>query len=153
MTILSPSFIHIQNDLIEVNNKGIIRNDQRVYLKLSNVSVSFPGDNKQYESNPSKVKKQIKFVTSNKQDQIVLQFLSDINGCKNDWIKDDTITSFITDSTKFYDKNKNELMNVKLMNLKNDRIDLILTGNVFNNKFGKFEHLNMKQMRMIDKNE
>ncbi len=44
-------------------------------------------------------------------------------------------------------------MNVKLMNLKNDRIDLILTGNVFNNKFGKFEHLNMKQMRMIDKNE
>ena len=57
MTILSPSFIHIQNDLIEVNNKGIIRNDQRVYLKLSNVSVSFPGDNKQYESNPSKVKK------------------------------------------------------------------------------------------------
>lgn len=49
MNILSPSFINIQNDLIEVNNKGIIRNDQRVYLKLSNVSVSFAGDNKQYD--------------------------------------------------------------------------------------------------------
>ena len=100
-----------------------------------------------------RMKNYIKFVSSNKHDQIVIQFLSDTNDCKNDQIKDDTITSFITDSTKLYDKNKNELMNVKLMNLKNDRIDLILTGNVFNNKFGKFEHLNMKQMRMIDKNE
>jgi len=79
--------------------------------------------------------------------------LSDTNGCKNDWIKDDTITSFITDSTRFYDKNKNELMNVKLMDLKDGRIDLILTGSVFNNKFGKFECLNVRQMRMIDKNE
>ena len=99
------------------------------------------------------MKNYIKFVSSNKHDQIVIQFLSDTNDCKNDQIKDDTITYFITDSTKLYDKNKNELINVKLMNLKNDRIDLILTGNVFNNKFGKFEHLNMKQMRMIDKNE
>ena len=73
MTILSPSSIHIQNNLIEINNKGIIRNDQQVYLKLSNVSASFPGDNKQYELDPSKVKKYIKFVPSNKQDQIGLK--------------------------------------------------------------------------------
>ena len=79
--------------------------------------------------------------------------MSDTNGCKNDWIKDDTITGFITDSTKFYDKNKNELMNVKLMDLKDGRVDLILTGSVFKNKFGKSECLNVRQMRMIDKNE
>ena len=79
--------------------------------------------------------------------------MSDTNGCKNDWIEDDTITGFITDSTKFYDKNKNELMNVKLMDLKDGRVDLILTGSVFKNTFGKFECLNVRQMRMIDKNE
>ena len=84
MNILSTSSIHIQNDLIDVNNKGIIRNHQRVYLKLTNDSVSFAGDNKQYESDPSKVKNYIKLVSINKQDQIVIQFLSDTNGCKND---------------------------------------------------------------------
>ena len=42
---------------------------------------------------------------------------------------------------------------MKLMDLKDGRIDLILTGSVFKNKFGKFECLNVRQMRMIDKNE
>ena len=47
-----------------------------------------------------RMKNYIKFVSSNKHDQIVIQFLSDTNDCKNDQIKDDTITYFITDSTK-----------------------------------------------------
>ena len=62
MSIVSPSSIDIQNDLLDVTSKGISHNNKTIYLKLSNVSVLFGGDNKQFESNPSKVKKYIKFV-------------------------------------------------------------------------------------------
>ena len=64
MSIVSPSSIDIQNDQLDVTSNGVVQNDMIVYLKLSNVAVLFGGDNRQFESNPSKVKKYIKFVST-----------------------------------------------------------------------------------------
>ena len=153
MSIVSPSSIDIQNDQLDVTSKGISHNNKTIYLKLSNVAVLFGGDNKQFESNPSKVKKYIKFVPTVANDYKLLQFLSDSNMSKNHWINDVTVTAYINEHTKFYDKNNVELTNVKLMDLKDGRVDLILGGSVFKNKFGTFERLIVRQMRIIEKTD
>ena len=112
MSIVSPSSIDIQNDQLDVTSKGISHNNKTIYLKLSNVAVLFGGDNKQFESNPSKVKKYIKFVPSVANDYKLLQFLSDSNMSKNHWINDVTVTAYINEDTKFYDKNNKEIKRI-----------------------------------------
>ena len=48
------------------------------------------------------------------------------------------------------DRMKNEVKNVRLMDLKNDSVDLMLIGCVLKMKFDEFEWLIVKQIRMIE---
>lgn len=153
MSVISPSSIDNQDDLL-CTSKGFFIDDKRIYLKLIDVNVIFAGDNKKFESDPSKVKKYIKFVPSVASDYKLLQNMSDFNNSKNKWIDDTNIvTAYINEYTKFYDKNNNELTNVKLMDLKDGVVDVILSGSVFKNKFGTFERLTVRQLRIIEKTD
>ena len=67
------------------------------------------------------------FVPRNIQYQIVVQFLSDTNGCKKDWIKDDTITN------KKHNSDVNEGLK-QLPYIGNDDRDYI-----YNNSTSKYE--------------
>ena len=41
MSIVSPSSIDIQNDLLDVTSKGISYNNKTIYLKLSNERTNY----------------------------------------------------------------------------------------------------------------
>ena len=41
MSIVSPSSIDIQNDLLDVTSKGISHNNKTIYLKLSNERTNY----------------------------------------------------------------------------------------------------------------
>lgn len=153
MSVISPSSIDINNDQLELTSKGLINNEKLVYIKMLNVSITFAGDNKQFEPDPNKVKKYIKFTTNSIKDRKVIQFISDNNNAKNHCINDGVITAYINEYTKFYDVNKNELTNYKLMDLKDGIVDVILSYTTFKNKFGKFERLSVRQLRIIEKTE
>ena len=54
------------------------------------------------------------------------------------------------DWMRLNDEVKNEMMNMRLMDLKNDSVDLMFIGSVLNMKFDEFEWLIVKQIRMIE---
>ena len=153
MSIISPSSVDI--DSIDLTSKGFLNEDaKRVFIKMMNANVMFAGDNKKFESDPSKIKKYIKFVPSVAADYKLLHRIGDLSCCKNNWIDDTNIvTAFVNDYTKFYDKDNNEITNMKLSDLRDGVVDVILTGTMFKNKFGTFERLYIKQLRVIEKTE
>ena len=103
MSIICPSSINLERNLLSATCKGFYDDNKRVYLKLMNVNVMFAGDNKKFEPDPSKVKKYIKFVPSEAADYKLLHSLSDLNYSKNKWIDDTNIaTAYINDYTKEY---------------------------------------------------
>ena len=57
------------------------------------------------------------------------------------------------DWMRLNDEVKNEMMNMRLMDLKNDSVDLMLIGSVLKMKIDEFEWLIVKQMRMIENDE
>ena len=152
MSIISPSSIDLDYNLLSTTCKGFYNDNNRVYLKLMKVNVMFAGDNKKFESDPSKVKKYIKFVPSVAADYKLLHSMSDFNSSKNKWIDDTNIaTAYINDYTKFFDKDNHEITNLRLMDLKDAVVDVILGGTVFKNKFGTFERLTVRQLRVVEK--
>ena len=65
----------------------------------------------------------------------------------------DRMSDLMIDWMRLNDEVKNEMMNVRLMNLKNDSVDLMFIGSVFKMKIDEFEWLIEKQMRMIENDE
>lgn len=154
MSIISPSSINLERNLLSATCKGFYDDNKRVYLKLMNANVMFAGDNKKFEPDPSKVKKYIKFVPSEAADYKLLHNLSDLNYSKNKWIDDSQIaTAYINEYTKFFDKDNHEITNMRLSDLKDGVVDVILSGTVFKNKYGTFERLTVRQLRVVEKTD
>lgn len=151
MSIISPSFI---DDSVTVSDKGIFSNGKRVYFKLMKTKLVFAGDNKRFEPDENKVKKYIRFQVSNDEFDS-LRNLSLKNGSKNCWVDEDNLvaTAFVNDYTKYFDKDNNPVTITDLSELRGAVVDVILGGTVFKNKFGTFERLTVKQLRIIEKQE
>ena len=62
----------------------------------------------------------------------------------------DRMSDLMIDWMRLNDEVKNEMMNMRLMDLKNDSVDLMFIGSVLKMKIDEFEWLIVKQMRMIE---
>ena len=143
MNILSPSFIDLKNDLLDVNSKSTLWNDQWIYLNLLNGSVLFGGDNKQYESDSCKIK-----LISSVAGYKLLQFFRNKNNFQNYWNNDVTAIGSKPDSIKFFDKDNTEVTNFSQWIW--CTMDLILTDTMFKNRF---DCLIIKQIRIFEMKE
>lgn len=151
MSIISPSFI---DDSVTVTDKGILSDGKRIYFKMMKANIVFAGDNKKFEPDASKVKKYIRFRLSNEEFDS-LHSLSLKNGSKNCWVDEVNLvaTAYVNDYTKFFDKNNKPVTINNLSELRDAVVDVIVGGTVFKNKFGTFERLTVKQLRIIEKQE
>lgn len=151
MNIIYPSSI---DDSVTVTDKGLFSGEKRIYLKMMKTSIVFSGDNKRFEPDSSKVKKYIRFRLSDEEYE-ALHSLSLKNGSKNCWVDEanQVATAYVNDFTKFFDKDNKPLSDVDMSDLRDAVVDVIVGGCVFKNKYGTFERLTVRQLRIVEKKE
>lgn len=138
---------------ITVNNKGVFYDDKRIFIKIENASVVFAGDNKKFETDPNKVKNSVKFRLDNDEHNKILKCIADKGIARNLFYNDDDLfTCYLTDKTKVFDMNKNEIGN-DVTNLRGCNINLLVNPYIIDNKFGRFERMNAYQVKINSKEE
>ena len=106
------SLADIKPQSITLSNKGLFIDEKRYFIKIENATVIFAGDNKKFESDPTKVKNSVKFKLNNPIDNRILKCIADKGAARNlFYTDDDMFTVYLTDKTKVFDMDKNEIDN------------------------------------------
>ena len=150
-SIISLADIKPQN--ITLCNKGLFIDEKRYFIKIENATVIFAGDNKKFESDPTKVKNSVKFKLNNPIDNRILKCIADKGAARNlFYTDDDMFTVYLTDKTKVFDMDKNEIDN-DVTNLRGCNINLLVNPYIIDNKFGRFERMSAYQVKINSKEE
>ena len=146
------SLADIKPNSTTLSNKGLYINDKRCFIKIENATVVFAGDNKKFESDPAKVKNSVKFRLENDIDSRILKCIADKRSARNLFYNDDMFTVYLSDKTKVFDMDKNEIDN-DVTNLRGCNINLLVNPYIIDNKFGRFERMTAYQVKINSKEE
>ena len=104
------SLADIKPQSITLSNKGLFIDEKRYFIKIENATVIFAGDNKKFESDPTKVKNSVKFKLNNPIDNRILKCIADKGAARNlFYTDDDMFTVYHIFSSKRRDSRRRKL--------------------------------------------